>query len=534
MKSLSKLLFVLLVLLLCVGGLYIFVLQVGRVSVDKLLVQVDEKIEDRQYTEGKKLLRSSRSLNLSRHNWLRVIKRAYVISKITSDYTVLESVAQKACKSLPGAEEFWAFYTMALLKQNRYAEALVAAENLDSEQFSSLRGEALLSDLHASEESPLAYAEKTLTVAADASYFQKVAQDLKSPVLFYDAAILWLREGLPERALAILPWIGIGGQTSAIGRAMIAYDSGDINRAVQELGKIDRNLKTTFDPVFLSANLNLATGHYRNAYLGYNQAIRLNRKGDWRVYQNLAILSWENNDKRQAIQFLRNGLDSFPLQKNLIMTYGYYVNNTAEVKALVSQYLLRHPLDPEMSIYNLFFFKNQLPPEHQRTDLWTLFNSNLTSKALASYMIWFFLSNMNIQDATLTLDRYARAGGDPSWVNFYRGFINIRENNFDAALQNFSEPTPNGWEGAYNQGLIYLYLQDYNAAFESFTRAEKAFYLKSNANRYPANLASIYSQLALTSLQNKKPALARTIAERALSINKENVLAQRVLRETSI
>lgn len=534
MKSLTKLMFVLLVLLVGVGALYIFVHQVGNVSVDKLVLQVDEKIRDGQFTDAKKLLRGARKLTLSRHNWLRVIKRAYDVAKSTTDYTVLEMVTQRATKALPGAEELWAFRVESLLRQNRYAEARIAAQNLGSEQFAGLRGEALLSDIHSQQESPLAYAEETLNTSADASYFQSVAQDLKSPVLFYDAAILWLKAGQPERAKAILPWIGIGGQTPAIGRAMIAYDSGDINHAVQELQKINQSCRDSFDIVFLSANLNLVTGHYRNAYEDYKRSISLNPKGDWRVYQNLAVLTWENQAQRSAVEFLRQGLTLFPLQKNLVMTYGYYLGSIPEVRNLLAQYLVKNPWDPEVTIYNLFYFQGQLPLENQRTELWILFNQNPTSRTLASYMIWFFLSNMNIQDAKFTLQRYISAGGDPQWSTFYQGFLQVAENNFETALQSFSEPTPNGWEGPFNQGLIYLYLRNYTAAFESFTRAEKAFYLKANTNRQSSNLANIYSYLALTSFQNEKPALAQTIAKRAISVDKNNVLAQRILRETSI
>ena len=534
MKGLTKLLFILSFLLIASALLYLFVQQAGRVSVDKLLIQTDQKIQEGKIAEAKKLLKSSRKMNLSRHNWLRVIDRAYSLSKSTSDYTVLETVAQRAAKTLPGAQEFWAFYTESLLRQKRYAEAKEAAMKIDSEEFSGLRGEALLSDLHSDQANPLEYAEKSLTTSADASYFQSVAQDLKSPVLFYDAAILWLKSGYPERARAILPWIGVDKQTPAIGRAMIAFDSGDVGRAAQELDRIRGKQAASFDEIFLSGSLNLVTGHYRNAYDDYNQALTLNPKGDWRAYQNLAVLSWENNDPKKSIQYLRSGLKVFPLQKVLLLTYCYYLGNAPEVKTLLTQYLAKYPLDPEVNIYNLFYFKGQTPPENQTTTLWILLNNNPLSKTLISYMVWFFLSNLNVVDANLVLERFANAGGPENWITFYKGFVQVAENNFDSALQSFSEPTPNGWEGPYNQGLIYQYMGNYNAAFETFTRAEKAFYGRTNSNKHPRNLSNIYGQLALASLQNQKYALARTVAERAISIDKNNVLAQRVLRETTI
>ncbi|MGL4524645.1 MAG: hypothetical protein ACRCVN_03885 [Spirochaetia bacterium] len=534
MKPSTKLTFILLFLGFGLALLYYFIQQAGYVSVDKLLVQVDQKITAGQYSEATRMLKKMKNVSLSRQNWLRILSRAYDLSKVEDDYSTLKIMGLRATKALPGAEEFWAFYVYALLRGKEYENAKNAAKNLHSETFLSMRAEALLSALHATEEDPLAYTESTLTTSADASYFQSVAQDMKSPILFYNTAILWLKAGYPERSRAILPWIGTGTQTPPLGRALIAYDSGNIDRALQEVNLVQELQSPSFDQVFLLANLNLTTGHYKQAYEQYNSALEMDPKGDWRVYQNLAILNWENNDRIVAVDLLSEGLELFSMQKNLLMTYAFYLKNDKQVQPLIEKYLEQNPLEPDIVIYNLHYFHGQTPPENQSSTLWNLYHKNTKLKSLVSYMIWFFLSNQNIQDAETVLAEYRKNNGSPEWADFCQGFIDVAKNQFEEALQKFATATPNGWEGPFNQGLIYLYLGNNASALEAFGRSEKAFLSRSNAYRSRKMLAKIYSQLALTSLYNQKSALARTFADKALYLDSSNPLGQRVRKETTL
>jgi hypothetical protein len=244
------------------------------------------------------LIRASRAAE-GNMSWLRVLKRARILSQTEGDYAVLLNLSAKAQSSLPGREEFHALSLYAALKSGESALAAEEASKLRSERFKRLREEALISVLSLEEQTE----PETLIRIAEATQDNRLA---------LDAALKQASRGkFPEaqKALAIA-----GPERFPLVSALIAYDNRDFEAARTYLNAVQEGLSPAAlllvsdmyiqTNALLSANVVLAD--FLNTYPGYSPV----------AYTNLAFLT--ESAGFDGDSYLRQGLYRFPDSFELI------------------------------------------------------------------------------------------------------------------------------------------------------------------------------------------------------------------------
>jgi predicted negative regulator of RcsB-dependent stress response len=520
-------------------------------DINVLLSDADRKLAEGNTREATALVNSVNLRKLSRYEILRVIKRAYVISSATGNYKILERVTRRAANIFSTAEDIWAFYVKALLQQGKYEKARkIALEHLGDGQFYSIKAEAMLMAGTNGKPEEL---EKQLMSRMDASFFERTARSLNNPVLFYDAALLWLRAGNVKAAESLLPFIA-GGAVPSLGKALIAYDTGHNDLALNEL----RNPQTDYFMVvnpprgvitvtddyrqqvlnqanFLRAallgDLYMEKAERYMAYESYLEAVSVAPEEEWQAWLNVVVLAEQLQLDFNSIDFLVNALRYFPNQKYLTLALTERLESKAEAAKLLEEFLILAPNDADMNLYRIQNFEKSSTAEKISSDLWNLFNYNSYNRRLAQYMVWFFLGIRNEPDARLTLERYK--GEDQSWLPFYYGLIEAAGGNFSEAENFFDKAAGNVWEVPYNIGVIKLYNGQNADAIGQFALAKNRYMQSAGENIKKGTAALIESRLAEAYLANNQFGLARETAENALKIDENSIEARAVLRRSA-
>ncbi|MCL2520905.1 MAG: hypothetical protein FWE37_07925 [Spirochaetaceae bacterium] len=514
-------------------------------SLDTLLVNVDTHIDSGNFRQAARRINALPTNGLNRYNMLRVIDRAYRLALVSGDWRPLERVSLRAAQSMQGNEEFWAFYVMALMRQGNYQRARdIAAERLLSSQFASIRDEALF---RYSGGGDLAGLEARLNSSSDANFFEQVARDTRSAALFYNAALLHLQTANFERARSLLPFMG-GNDIPSLGKALVAYDSGEWFLALNELENPTSSNLMVFNPprgglilseqeridilnnahftrATLLGDLRMLMGNNFTAFESYLQALSLNPSLSWRLWLNSVLLAERLGDNFNSVNQLEAALRFFPHQKYLTLALVERLPR-GPARVLLDEFLQLSPNDIEANLFRMQNFAPDGNMQRISTELWQLFNYNSYSERLVQYMVWFFLAVRGEDDARLVLERFR--GSNTAFIPAYQALIKVSEGSFNEALQLFSRLS--SWEAFYNRGLIELYLRDNLSAATSFIEARLRYTELHREELDPVILANIEGQLAQAHFNAGQITLAREIAERALELDNDNLIVRNALR----
>ncbi len=544
--ALAKLMFFLatLVFLLLVWLFFFAFLRAD--NLERLLPQVDTAILQSDLRQARGRLRNIKRYGLSSHDRMRVLYRAWQVSLLSDSLTLVQKEAYGAVKAFPDHEPFWAFYIYSLLQNKEYDKASrLAREHLHSTEFTPIRHQSILSALNAHADDPLLAAHRHLLTSTSPEYFEEMGRELQSPILFYNAAILWMMQGNIERAKALTPWFS-SPQVPVLHQAVMAYDLQNYSLALQLLTK-DTLFPDRIDGVNPEQDMAIQSLIFlRSLFLGdlylemnrqnlalefYRQAISLTPEASWRAWLNTVLLFKAIEPSVDVQPMLRDALLLFPEQSELIVAFNEHEPDAMQADANLREFIDAHPLDVVVYLYwlNSFGIKSQVAESSTR--LWNLFNSNSESAQLTKYMIWFFLGQNNFDDAILVLKRFK--GSDRQWLSSYEALIHALKGDSEVALSIFAKTTLS-WENNFNKALIEIQLGQNESALQHLLSAITIYRGLSAKEHDDQIFAHMYSLLGRVNMMLGRHQQARSAAEEALSFDEGNTAARQILHKLSI
>ena len=494
---------------------------------------VDRMIKGEGYSSAATNLKKAASSAGPSINWLSVIKRAYILSEKTSDFTYFEKYTEEAFKIYPGNEDIRAFQVYSLIIKREYENAAELATPIKSSFYDNLKVEAALgaefsTDLIAD---PFSYLLNLLSESDDPALFKKIGLITGNDKLLFDAAVLYMKAGEIQKAYNISfrlqgEWLN----DEAIG--MISIDSEEYNQALTRFlnhNQIDvHNHNEKWAIQLIIADLHQIMGNNSESSDFYRKSIKINSEGAWNQYANYARLLKHTGRYRQSMDIMHEGIDLFSSnRKELIiaMVNNQFDKNRSTTERYLKSFLDDYPDDPEANLLYISHFPIQTTPEKYGARIWELYNKNPSNRKIAEFLVWYLLGVGDLEGTTLVLDRFDRDNYRSYWTVFYRALGLSMGKGFNKAEKLLEESIimKKTWYSYYNLAVIQLFLKKNKEALSNLNDAEYLL-LKSN-NIDDTFLSKIKTKSARAFINLNDMDNAGIELKSALELNHENLEA---------
>ena len=463
-------------------------------SFSSLIEQADDYIASAYYDFARELLNEAYLLAEGDYYHLIVLKRMYLVSRALNSWKYLQEYSLLSLEEMPGNKNIIHFACYSSLRSGDISktwEILTGSGNI--QDLNNLwielnlkydgRTEELLE-----EDKPIL----TLLFKNDPEIFIEYGVLEKDNRLLIDAALLYMIEGDPQKALNVLE--NIDGDEYFELLSFIAYDAGYIEQAIEILR--DRILKIfsngRFDLAVFLADLYLINGDYEQAVDLYRQVINKISEISVTSYLNISWILQKQNKDVEAEALLESGLsvynNDFRLLKELVILK-IRMENKEGAAELLNDYLNSNPQNLDARLLSFSLINKTQGIAFYEARLWQLFEDNSNNEDICKYIMWHLIQLDNLTDARLALDIFSAANGNGNGVAWYMAAMGIIEGlngNIKKAVKYLGESLnieENGYV-RYNRAVLYLYenrpylaLLDLNMIdFESFG-TENAFYM---------------------------------------------------------
>lgn len=514
---------------------------------DIAISEADRAIYSEYYVNAKDDIEVAGRHAESRMEWLMVLKRAYIVSDNIDDWSFLEKISAKSVRSIKGAEDLWAIYVSSLIWNGKYDKAGKEALRLNSDEYATIRGEAILSlkslEINPDQE-PIGGLIDRLKSAPDPVYYEEIAKIAANDKLLLDAALLYLLEGNYKKAYELSLQI-VDTDISPEVLGAIAYDAGEWERALFQYKKqLELDIKfenerwTTYHMI---ADLLVLTDSLSDADYYYEKSMSINPNGAWQSYLNLSIYYDLKDINKQSYSIMEEAVNRFPDRGEVISCFVQNFNDEYDVftRNTIDRYLVNNPDDSELMLMRLNYFPQELSPDRYNALLWSFFNKNSSSKDIARFLIWYLIGIDDLEGADLVMQRYIKVNPETSWIPLYEsiivalggGDLAYSEERYSQAIE-ILKPliTENNvdWFIPYNLAILYLQLHQFNLSIEMLDKALMIVESKSIIDK-DLILSKIYSSYALVYYNMEQYSFAAQYAESALDIDETNSDAKKII-----
>lgn len=448
-------------------------------------------IQDRKYKEAyDKLLLLSRVAE-TQEQWTRILKESYILSQEAGDFSLLSVISQKATQAYSTNELFWVFRVYSSLRTHNYTNAYEwSLANLKTPSYDPIKKEAFLAYLWGKEGSEDSFFSK-IEKEQDSIVFEDIGDLLNSPAFYYNASLLYLREGDFESARRIFSKIS-SSQNYTRYFAFLAYQAKEWDWALENIEYLEEE-----DPslLLLMSDIFLMKRDYLNAYY-INQKL-LEEYPNFAIapYVNTSILLLKEGKNTEALEVADKGLFLFHGEPEYIYYYSLildFLGRGKESLTLISPWLSS---SFKIKFLNYYLRSKDISLEAKVIYLWELWKEN-KNKELALFMLEEFSKNNLWYDFDLLYkDLPSHFANENDFISFlaYKAF---HENDLDYSRGLFFEniDQSNEYKSYYNVALIYYSQKDFKMALEYFNQS---LVLSSFAS-YENSLLSLYEKNFLT------------------------------------
>lgn len=542
-----RIFFILLIVIIITGGGvggYIFYHEVlapkKSINVEELLLQTDDYLQTGYYSNAEDLLLQLRAFSGGANSWLRVLERAYTLSKNTNDYTVLYKLSQSATEKIPGSEELWYVRACAELKLKRYEQAYEhATKYLSLEKYPSLITETSLYYTGEKQESAPDQYSGMLVGLSD----KKVETFLDAGSMTGDdtfillAAVLAMHYGERDRALSLIK--GTPVTRSPLAHYFIAYDAGDLEYAENLLPEI-RNSETvdSSEWLMLSADIAMQKEQFSKAKQIYAEVTQTAPTESWIPYLNLAWIA-ENRINEESLPYLLDAYTRFPDKKNVILPLAWYFTeqkNSDEALDKIARYRSDNPEDPGIELLFMSISSTVNNPAKYKAALWQLYNRYPENINIAQYLAWYLLGLEDFTELTTLLDHFEQHMGKMEWATFFRAAVHSLNGDYESAQTLFTEAlsfVPR-WETRYNLGLLYVKQGFIDDGLDQFNQAEDLLIRrrrKEDKHTPDKKEADLYIKIAFAHYLNNDNSMAKRRLSYGLEIDPYNLEGRLLLKK---
>ncbi len=411
----------------------------------------------------RELLRASRSA-LSAEQWREILQLSLTMvseNPEESNFRFFRILSGRAAAAIPGREDFLAYWTWALMRSGKSSQALKNIERLNSDKWIPIKAELRLKSQYGDEASALDELTERLLENPDPEFFAKAAMEAESAELSFDAALLYMLNGRPVKALEQSRIVAEGKRRwaspetplrrgVAAANARIAHDAGSPNEAIEWLSahvnETERRRAVSWENLQYLGDL----AWERHALEHRSSDIQLAREswtkgkdivldsnatapadGSWRLWLNLAVLEKTEGKNRNSDAILDEALRLFPEENEVKVAWA---TSNFQREPAISRRLVRQAsdkeLNPVLGIAALMLDPDALSPRLYESRLWELFESISSvenkrlhsphSHEIASFVLDYLSSRKSFDSVDVAVDRYRKTYPDESWILSWR------------------------------------------------------------------------------------------------------------------
>jgi tetratricopeptide (TPR) repeat protein len=410
----------------------------------------------------RELLKASRNA-VSADQWTRILR---ISGEQTADggtdaFKLFTTLAGRASASLPGNEDFYAYWSWGLLRSGNITKAEEQIDFLPSPNWSALRAEIRLKSLVGDSPEDVEVYVRTLTENPDPEFLSQAAMLTESGELTFDAALLYMRQGRVEKAFEHVQLLDNGSRSwadettfsrrgVADAMAAIAQDAGRPEDAIRWLTeRVDdtrRRRVSTWESLQFLGDLHWDTFRSRGtdkarskAGEAWTEAVGIVRaesengsmpEDAWRLWLNLAVLEESRGNIRESDALLEEALVLFPGREEVKAAWsmGHKDSEPALARRLVRE-AYEQSGSPVLGITVMKVDPDSVSPRLYEAKLWELFDAAADpagnvhaadARTIATFVLDYMSSRKNFSSVDVAVDRYRKAHPDEAWILSWR------------------------------------------------------------------------------------------------------------------
>ena len=543
MKKIPRLWLVLLLILVSVAigaGLVYFLLDRNtrmrsKVSqVEALLADADYEISLGYYEKALESLEQALRRALGEYSTLRILKRVYIISYDLNDFFILNKFAKTASENIPGSLDLARIYLYSSIR-SEISERAVNSLKKQRGNLQYLQAEAyfrgILNTLPDQNQDP--ELKKILSIVAlrDPYQLQRLGTELDEPGIHLDAALLWMEEGDPESAFAL---VNRHAENPLFREPSIyiSYDAGHEEISLIHLQSLNKNADRA-DLLIVEADLNFLLDRKDDALRLYQNAITSHPGYAWTPYLNVALIAEQNGDRQTAHHFKEKAYQLFPDVGEVVLAYARSLSVTAadrqQAVEIVQKYLQQREEDYEAQALLLDLQNTASSPALYQAALWKLYNQHPESRMLCEQLFLYLLEFNDLSGADSVLRHYqlATTRTQEPWLLDCRAILAVARQDYGEAIELFRDrlAREESWPARFNLGMLLAAARQPEQAIEELIEAENLL-----GSRQGYFQSRIRSRIGEQYLSLGDTAAARRECEYAIDLDTSNFHAHRILR----
>ncbi len=442
-RIILTLLAVFLFLLALALGLFLFYHPITPVeSINYYFTQSDAFYGNGNFRRSREMLERATSFTKGRTDWLRIIKRAYRLSRETGDWEIYRIYAERAVKLYQGNEEMWSYYLTSLLWTGKFEKALKYEDRLKQEDYASIEAEIRLTreSLNIDQNAvPYRGVLNRLYWERDAEFYELIGGIAGLDDLKIDALMLWMGLGEKEKARAAALSLSHPEDYPQI-LGLFYWDLKDWKNALTYLSLQNRRDENNQNRRWTLNNMlgdgYFLTGDWERAEYHYLTSLEIKEEDNWRPYVNRAMLYEQKKYYKEASHIILEALGKYSRVREVVL---YFLDNWQDTfpvrsERVVYSYLQEHPDDVEVRLKQISAFPEEMTPEGYRAFLWELFNGNSGNTKVTGYLLWYMAVLGDFQSMQVILERHERAVGKrPDNYPLYEALIRVLKRPQDPA-----------------------------------------------------------------------------------------------------
>jgi len=463
-SRLLKLLAILLILLVfAIAGSLFLLRSSGEDNFNELVSSAELELQnDSKFEFSRKLLRASRRA-ATPADWKQVLSlaaRSIPVDAQPSDYRLFTVLAGRAASAETGNEDFPAYWLWGLLRGGNLSRVSKYVHLLSGGKWSSLAAEIRLETLPRGSDDRIRRFIGGDYNSSDPELFARVALLTESAELSFDAALLYMLSGKPERAYDIA--LTLMDEESGARRwsdenlpirrnvytalAEIALDAGYRDSAISWLSlRIEdtrrrrviswRNLGLLGDIYWEAYSIQANTEYQDLAREAWSEALELvsadNGSLDddsWRVWINLSVLEEMVGNLRRSEEILNEALNRFPDRSEVKAAWArrHFNSEPALARRLIRESV---ETDPILGITAIAIDPKIISPRLYATRLWELFEivtsgesrvHGTDARIITTFLLEFMSLRKNFSSIDIAVERYMRARPHETWILAWR------------------------------------------------------------------------------------------------------------------
>lgn len=550
MKKISRLWLVPPLILVCVAigaGIIYFILnrntRIGSrdTQVDALLADADYEISLGYYEKALESLEQALSQARGEYNTLRILKRVYIISYDLNDFLILNKFAGTASGNIPGSADLARIYLYSAIR-SEISERALSMLKKQRENMKYLQAEAYLSGilntLPEQDHDPKLKKILSLVAHREPYQLQRLGTELDEPRIHLDAALLWMEEGDPESAFALVN----SHAANPLFREpsiYISYDAGHEEISLAHLQSLNKSVDRA-DLLIMEADLNFLLDRKDDALHLYQNVIASHPRYAWTPYLNMALIAEQNGDEQTEHHFKEKAYQLFPNVAEVVMSYARSLSVTTadrqQALDIIQNYLQQREEDYEAQALLLDLQNTAASPVVYQAALWKLYNQHPESRMICEQLFLYLLEFNDLSGADSVLRHYqlATTRTQEPWLLDYRAILAAARQDYGAAIELFRDRLvrEESWPARFDLGMLLAKVRQPEQAIEELIAAENVLTSQTRIeeDRQGYFQSRIRSRIGEQYLSLGDTAAARRECEYAIDLDISNFHAHRILR----